>query len=63
MVTDFKLQVTMSLVSVALLMGLSGQYVGSNLSHLVFSFCHNVRAKDNSFTRFRPLNGVWQGHP
>jgi hypothetical protein len=43
----------MSLVGVALLTGLSGQYVGLDLSHLLFSFCHDVGAKNISFTRFK----------
>jgi hypothetical protein len=53
MVTNFKLQGVMSLVSVALLIGLCSQYVGSDLSHLLFSFYHDVGAENNSFTGFR----------
>jgi hypothetical protein len=48
MITDFKLQGTTSLVSVALLTGLCCQDVGTNLLHLLFCLYHNIGAKDNS---------------
>jgi hypothetical protein len=61
MVANLKLQGMMSLIGVALLTGLSSQYVGSDLSHLLFSFCHNVEAKNNSFTGFRPAQRCMVG--
>jgi hypothetical protein len=53
MVSNFKLQGTTYFVGVAFLTGLSSQYVGPDLSYLLFSFCHDVGAKNNSFTGFR----------
>jgi hypothetical protein len=51
----------MSLVGVALLMGLCSQYVGMDLSHFLFCLCHNVGAKDNPFARFGPTERCTTG--
>jgi hypothetical protein len=63
MVANFKLQGTASLVGVALLTGLSGQYVGLDLSHLLFSFYHDVGAKISLSLDSNKLSGVRQGYP
>jgi hypothetical protein len=45
MITNSKFQGTTPLVGAALLMGFGGQYAGSDLSYLLFSFNHNVEPK------------------
>jgi hypothetical protein len=60
-ITNLKIKGMTSLVSVALLTGLDGQYVGMNLSHLLFYLYHNVGTKNNPFTRFGPTQGCASG--
>jgi hypothetical protein len=50
MITELKLQGTLSLVSVALLMGLGNQYVCTDLLYLLFYLCHNVGTKYGSLS-------------
>jgi hypothetical protein len=61
MVTNLKLQGSTPLVSVALLTGVCSQYVGPDLSYLLFGLCHNVETKNNSFTRFGPAQRCTAG--
>jgi hypothetical protein len=57
MITDLKLQGTASLVGVAILMGLSSQYVCTDLLHLLFGLRHNVGTKYGSLAGLRPTQG------
>jgi hypothetical protein len=62
-ITNFKLQGMMSPVGVTLLKRLGYQYIGTNLLHLLFYLCHNVRAKDDCFTWLRPTQQCLVGSP
>jgi hypothetical protein len=61
MITDLKLQGTVSFVGVAFLMGLGSQYVCSDLLHLLFYLCHNVGTKYSSLSGLKPTQGSTTG--
>jgi hypothetical protein len=61
MIIDLKLKGTASLIGVALLTSLSNQYVCTDLLHLLFSLCHNVRTKYGSLSRLGPTQGSTVG--